>query len=206
MGLFDLETEETNINDNNGKMSIRKNSYKKIARIENRDEYFSDEMNPVKMPNPSEVVCIKTNGLSDAGSIFRYILNTEKVDELYLSTWVISRENIAELVKAIEDGKINKLCFVVSVRLQQLKKSVYAYLVEEFEKHQDKIFYKVCNSHAKGFSVKTEKNYYTVIGSGNWTENPRIENYIIHNDLGIFNFNKDWIEDLTHAKNRKTRV
>ena len=196
--LFSLEenTEKTIINDNNGKFSIRKNSYKKIAKIDNRNKYFEDHINPIKLPSATECVLIKSNGLSDTGSIFKHIVNTEKCNELYLATWIISRENIDEIIKAIESGRLKKVIFVVSVRLKQLKKSNYAHLVEQFSKHPDKIYYRVCNSHAKTFSISTEKNYYSIIGSGNWTQNPRIENYIIHNDVSIFNFNKEWMNEL----------
>lgn len=197
MALFDLEEKQnTIINDNNGKMSIRKNSYKKIARVENRDSYFKENIEPISMPSNSECVLIKTNGLSDTGSIFRFLIEKENCKELYLSTWIISRENIDSIINALKDQKLHKVIFVVSTRLKQLKKSTYAYLVEQFEQFPNQVYYKVCNSHAKTFSLSTEHNYYTIIGSGNWTENPRIENYIIHNDKAIFDFNVNWMKDL----------
>ena len=201
MGLFDLEEEDTIINDNNGKMSVRASSYKKIAKIDNRNEYFNE--NVLQMPSMHECLCIKTNGLSDTGSIFNHIINNHKCNELYLSTWIISRENIDMIINALKSGKLNKVYFVISVRLKQLKKSNYAHLIEQFTEHKDKCFFKVCNSHAKIFSLSTDKDYFTVIGSGNWTQNPRIENYIIHNDINIFDFNKDWITELTCPKQLK---
>ena len=48
--------------------------------------------------------------------------------------------------------------------------------------------------------MRTPNAHYTVIGSGNWTENPRIENYIIHNCEEIYKFNVDWINEITHAE------
>ena len=154
--LFDLEEEETDsiINDNNGKMSVRKNSYKKIARTDNRDSYFKENVEQFSMPNDSECLLIKSNGLSDTGSIFRYLIETEKCKELYLATWIISRENIDSIINALKNGKLHKVVFVVSTRLKQLKKSNYAYLVEQFNQFPNQVYYKVCNSHAKTFSLK----------------------------------------------------
>ena len=195
--LFSLEKEDSIINANNGNFSVRKSSYKKIAKIDNRKEYFKEGVDPIGLPKKNECLLLKTNGLSDTGGIFNYILSKEKGVELYLATWIISKENIEEIINAIKNGNLKKVVFVVSIRLKQLKKSNYAYLVEQFSKFPDKIYYKVCNSHAKTFSISTEENFYTVIGSGNWTQNPRIENYIIHNDKDIFQFNKDWMEELT---------
>ena len=199
-----LFEEESSISEeSNGAMLIRKNAYKKQARIDNRDEYFEDSLHEFKLPTENECLLIKSVGLSDTGSIFKYITKQEKTKTLYLSTWIISRENIQYLVSLIEEKKIEKIYFVVSTRLKQLKKSNYAFLVEQFNRFPESVFYKVCNCHAKTFSVETEKNYYTIIGSGNWTENPRIENYIIHNDRSIFDFNKDWITDLLCRKIQK---
>jgi hypothetical protein len=195
--LFSLEKEDTITNDNNGKYSVRKSSYRKKARIDNRKEYFKTEVEPLGLPEANECLLIKSNGLSDTGAIFQYILEKEKCNTLYLATWIISKDNIDEIINALKSGRLQKFVFVVSIRLKQLKKSVYAYLVEQFNQFPDQIYYKVCNSHAKTFSISTEKNFYTVIGSGNWTQNPRIENYIIHNDKNIFEFNKQWMEELT---------
>lgn len=195
--LFSLEKEDTIVNDNNGKFSVRKAGYKKKAKIDNRREHFKKGVEPLGLPGPNECLLIKSNGLSDTGAIFEYMLSKEKCETLYLATWIISKDNIDIILNALKTGKLKSLVFVVSTRLRQLKKSVYAYLVEQFLEYPDQIYYKVCNSHAKTFSLSTEKNYYTVIGSGNWTQNPRIENYILHNDKAIFEFNKEWMEELT---------
>lgn len=172
------------INENNGLFSIRRGSFKKTSRVLNRDLAFADAINENGgMPKNEEMVLIKTTGMSDTGSIFRYLLSNQNLDELYLSTWIISRPNIDCIINAIKEGKLKRCTFVVSIRLKQLKKSDYAYLVEQFLNHKDKINFKVCNSHAKTFSVSDFKgNKYTITGSGNWTENPRIENYIVLND------------------------
>lgn len=156
------------------------------------------------MPNANECVLIKTNGCSDTGSIFQHILDRHKCNTLYLSTWIISRNNIDILTNALDDGRLKKLYFVVSKRLKELKKSDYAHLTEQLNNRKDKAFYKIFNSHAKTFSVSTEDgNYFTVSGSGNWTENPRVENYTIFNDIDIFNHSKEWMtEMLINGKER----
>jgi hypothetical protein len=201
MDLPIFESEEVNITqDSNFNALSKKNSFRKIAKTSMRDDAFLDIINEVGgLPKLNEVVFIKTNGCSDTGSIFTHILSNENIEVLYLSTWVISRNNIERIIKAIDNGTLKKCYFVVSKRLKELKKSDYAFLVEEFSKRKESCFFKVCNSHAKTFSVKTENNYYTVTGSGNWTENPRIENYVIFNDINAFNHNKEWMEEMING-------
>lgn len=190
--------ENTVINYNNGKASIRKGAWRKTLKAQNRDAEFSALINEIGgLPKQGEYQLYKSNGLSDTGSIFKHISNQGNLDTLYLSTWIISRSNIEYLISLIESGKLQKIVFIVSTRLKQLKKSDYALLVEQFKKYPNNIFFKVCNSHAKTFSVNDfEGNFYTVTGSGNWTENPRIENYIILNDIFAFEHNKEWMEEL----------
>ena len=197
--LFNPITEENSIiNDNNGKSSIRKGAWRKTVRTQNRDDEFKNLVEENGgLPSKEEYQLFKSVGLSDTGSIFKHIANTRKLDTLYLSTWIISRSNIEFLVNQIKIGNLQKIVFIVSTRLKQLKKSDYAYLVEEFKQYPKQILFKVCNSHAKTFSVNDfDGNYYTVTGSGNWTENPRIENYIILNDIFAFEHNKEWMLEL----------
>lgn len=176
--------------------SAIKRTLKVKAKKEIRNDNFANIVDGCGLPLMDEMLLIKTNGASDCGSVFEYI-NKENVTELYLSTWVISRENIDQLMRWFDSGN-KTFVFILSTRLRELKKSNYAYLIEKFNERKHLDFrLRVCNCHAKTFSVKTESaNYYSVTGSANWTENPRIENYIILNNKDNFDFNKDWMEDL----------
>lgn len=198
LDLFQDQKADSINNENNGTAIIGKAAFKKKMKVSNRNDNFKAIIDSIGgMPLHDEVVRIKTTGVSDTGSIFHYIMNEpQNQSEVYLSTWIISRDNIDKLCSYVDSGKIKSLTFVVSKRLKELKKSNYAHLVEEFEKRKDKIQYKVCNCHAKTFSVKIGENTYTVDGSGNWTENPRIENYTIVNDIHAFEHNKSWMQEM----------
>lgn len=198
LDLFTFEKNDSITNESNGTAIIGKSAFKKKIKSSNRNDAFAEIINSVGgLPKNNEIVRIKTTGASDTGSIFNYIqANCEKITEFYLSTWIISRDNIEMLCKLVDSGKIEKITFVVSKRLKELKKSNYAFLVEQFDKRNTQIQYRVCNCHAKTFSLTDGTNYFTVDGSGNWTENPRIENYCIVNDKDSFLFNKQWMEEL----------
>lgn len=197
--LFSPDIEVDTINqDSNGKAMIRKGSWRKSLKTKNRDADFEEIIQEIGgLPKQHEYQLYKSNGLSDTGSIFKHIARQGKIDTLYLSTWIISRSNIDFLIEQIRSENTKQIVFIVSTRLKQLKKSDYAYLVEQFKQYPERIKFRVCNSHAKTFSVNDfEGNYYTVTGSGNWTENPRIENYIILNDKFAYDHNKDWMLEL----------
>lgn len=197
--LFEIEEPKTSIKKtNNGIASAAKSQYKSEVKRTSRDAEFAEILKDVDgFPKENEIISIKTNGLSDTGSIFRHLLNLKPLNELYLATWIISSENIDSICKAIDNGKLQRLVFVCSTRMDELKKAHANHLKEEFMKRNKQCFFKICNSHAKTFSVSDlEGNFYTITGSGNWTENPRIESYLILNNKDVFNHNKEWMEAL----------
>lgn len=148
-------------------------------------------------PKQNQYFAIKTNGTSDCGSIFTYALNNwEVIEEMYLATWTISKQNISRLKLAIESGKLKKLTMVFSSTLKAANPALYASLVGALKDFEN-VKLKEINSHAKTFSISNGTDFLTVSGSANWSENPRIENFLLLNDKDLFEHHKDWMSELT---------
>ena len=180
----------------NGAFLVRNCAFTSSVNTIKRDKCFEEVMKNASLPKANEILAVKSNGVSDVGSIYSYIAEREIIEEAYISTWIISRENIDRLKDDLDSGVLESMYFALSTRLKQLKKSNYAYFVESM-KDRSNVRFKVLNNHAKVFSLKTKNgNHYTVNGSGNWTKNPRIEFYTIHNSVELFQFNKEWIKEL----------
>lgn len=197
--MFDFFSEDDkNIkNEFNGRATTAKTSFTKVVNLNKRNENFKEIISEANgFPGEQEILTFKSTGTSDTGSIFHSMMEQYGTcDELNLSTWIISRQNIEYLYENINNGKIKQLNFIISIRQKELKKADYAYMIENFIGNP-KIKYRVCNSHAKSFSAKFGDNYFTCIGSGNWTKNPRIETYMILNDKNIFLHNREWMMEL----------
>lgn len=198
MDFFDIPADTSKIDQSNGQALIRKGAFNASLRADTRNDNFNKLMDDAGgLPGKHEYLALKSNGLSDTGSIFSYIVDHFECGTLYLSTWIISRPNIDRICEVLDSGRLERLVFVVSTRLKQLKKSNYAYLCEQLDERSDKCKYKIFNSHAKTFSIDTKQgDFFTVTGSGNWTENPRIENYLILNNEDLFNHHKQWMTEL----------
>lgn len=170
----------------------------KDLRQTKRDDNFSNLMQDFGgFPNEKQYFAIKTNGTSDCGSIFTYTLQQWKeITEMYLATWTISKQNIKRLKEAIESGKLKNLTMVFSSTLKGANPALYASLVGSLKQYEN-VKLKEINSHAKTFSISNGKDYITVSGSANWSENPRIENFLILNDKDLFEHHKDWMSELT---------
>lgn len=196
---IDLNEETDIVSQNNGAMRIRRSSFGKKVRTGKRNMEFWQIMDSEGgMPEPNEVLMLKSNGLSDTGAIFFYLLQNRICEDFYLSTWIINRENIELICKLLDDGRIHHMTMIISDRMRKLntKRATYTYMLEEFGRRNDKVRFRVVNCHAKTFSAKFGDDYYTVTGSGNWTYNPRIEHFQITNDKEIYQFNKEWMTEL----------
>ena len=170
----------------------------KDLRQTKRDDNFNVLMQDFGgFPNENQYFAIKTNGTSDCGSIFTYALqNWEEITEMYLATWTISKQNIKIIKEAMESGKLKNLTMVFSSTLKGANPALYASLIGALKSFEN-VKLKEINSHAKTFSISNGKDYITVSGSANWSENPRIENFLILNDKNLFEHHKDWMSELT---------
>jgi nitrate reductase beta subunit len=184
----------------NEKLSAKasKKSDTKDLRQTKRDDNFTALMKDFGgLPSENKYFAIKTNGTSDCGSIFSYILKEwEEITEMYLATWTISKQNIKRIEEAVLTGKLKSLTLVFSSTLKPANPALYASLVGSL-KNFENVKLKEINSHAKTFSVTNGKDFITVSGSANWSENPRIENFLILNDKNLFEHHKEWMSELT---------
>ena len=196
---FDFFSDDENRsikNESNGRATTAKTIFGNKVNLNKRNETFKEILAETSLPAPGEILSFKSAGTSDTGSIFHAMMDElGQCDELNLSTWIIGRQHLEWLTEQVDTGMVKRLNFIISIRQKELKKADYAYMIEEFST-RDNIKYRVCNSHAKTFCAKFADDYYTCIGSGNWTKNPRIEHYMILNDRSIFEHNRSWMQEL----------
>lgn len=192
---------KTEVIKTNEKLSFKKSKTidKADLKISVRDANFETIITDLGgFPEKNQYFAIKTNGTSDCGSIFSYALkNWGTIEEMYLATWTISKQNIKRLKEAIESGKLKKLTMVFSSTLKGANPALYASLVGALKGFEN-VKLKEINSHAKTFSISNGNDFLTVSGSANWSENPRIENFLLLNDIDLFKHHKDWMSELTN--------
>jgi len=196
--LFNFEKKSVTKTNIKGNIKTISNEEKKDLRQYNRDENCEIMLNELGgFPKPNTYLAIKTNGQSDAGSYFNYALkNWDEITEMYLATWTISKQNIKRIKEGIETGKVKRLVMVFSSTLKAANPSLYANLMLNLNGFKN-VELKEINSHAKTYSMTNGSDYITISGSANWSENPRIENYLILNDKELFNHHKEWMTELS---------
>ena len=191
MGLFDYEVPVTNVRiEARAEKAKIKKELNLILRNENCQALIKSGGG---FPQNDEIMNLVSSGASDTGGFFTALLEEfGTIDEMYLSTWTISMQNVNRLIDAYDNGQIKKLTFLINDGLLKTNstKAIWGAINDLFSKRN--IPYRAVNSHAKIFCVRCGERYLTISGSGNWSENPRIENYFIIGGKESFCFNKKW--------------
>jgi len=149
-------------------------------------------------PKPNEQYRIITEKQFNAYALILHLLESETIKELYLAIYRINYPTVQSIINFIESGHIKKATFVISNFFNQTKKpEQWAIMLKEFCDNNKNTNHIYTHNHAKVLVIKTVSNeHYIFEGSGNMSDNARIEQYIYENNKNVFEFHKQWMLDL----------
>lgn len=152
-------------------------------------------------PKPGEQWRIITEKQFNAYAVILKTLQEESIEEMYLAIYRINEPTVNDIIDYIEAGKIKKATFVISNFFNQTKKpEKWAIILKEFADRNTNTKHIYIHNHSKVLAVKTKKNYYVFEGSGNMSDNARIEQYVYENNKEVFEFHKSWMNELWERK------
>lgn len=111
--------------------------------------------------------------------------------ELLFSTWAISQKPIENLQRWKLQGLVSSLTVVLDHRLKERKPAQFAYL----SGIADVVHSAKC--HAKVAVLLNDAWQVVVIGSANWTVNPRFEAFVIMADVEAATYHTEWLRNPT---------
>lgn len=152
-----------------------------------------------KKPKPNEQYRIITEKQFNAYTLILFIMKSELIEEMYLSTFRINEATVESIINFIESNMIKNATFVISNFFNQTKKPEQwaLELVRYCNTTKKKVNHIYVHNHSKVLALKTDKkNYYIFEGSGNMSNNASIEQYIFENNKKVFEFHKKWMSDL----------
>lgn len=189
-GIDPLETTK-----NISSRSVRTFLKRRQQRIGQQEKLKSVIQTP---PEPGEQIHIVSANKFDfwtwVPTMIDWIGTTEN---LYCSTWTACRNNVVEMFELWDSGRITgSVTFATGIYFKRRETSVYATLVEGLLKRGGR--YKAFETHAKVLLLNNaERNaWYTIEGSANLTSNPRLEQYVITNDKTLYEFHREWFEEI----------
>ncbi len=198
MSWYDLGNSENyeDGKDEDGNLELSDKLYKKFAE---KNTQIIKKVEQIGLPKSGEQLRLITTHPFNTISIISYIANIEIIEHAIFVIFAINQSAAKIIIDLINKGRIKKItCIVSSIRnAGHVSKSI---AVDMLKNYIDIVF---VNSHAKITLLKTENgNYYNIEGSGNFSFNGRLEQYIIDNDIKLYEFSKEWINEIIKYKQK----
>lgn len=144
----------------------------------------------IQIPGENECTLLWTLKSFNAFTFIPFcISNYAFINELYLSTYSISRKVADALIKEVDEGRILKVSIYISDTVKFRMPAVVDHLNSMFAKRPQITLHYGWN-HSKITCIRCGTNYLVLEGSGNWGENAQHEQYILFNNKNIYEFRK----------------
>lgn len=147
----------------------------------------------VRIPADGEVFFLQTEKAFNAFTFIPWIAKRYFIEELYASTYSISRRVIEALQELMNAGKIGKITLLISDSMIK-RNAMTVEVLEAVAMGNPNFIIKYYWNHSKVCLVKTEDFHLILEGSGNWSENAQLEQYTLTNQEEVFNFRRQIFE------------
>ena len=188
---------------------------KKLRMVVQKEKIFCqaavDFTKFCKLPKPGEQFRIVTNKPWNGYTLIKRILATGAIiEELYLAVYSINDVAARGLMKAYEGGQIKAGWFIVSDLFWKYRNKeahqVYR-IFRQFCHGTDVLHHGYMDNHAKVTCIKDNLgNYLVMEGSGNLSDNAKIEQLLFENNKVSFDFHSGWIRDAATAHEKKNLI
>jgi hypothetical protein len=150
----------------------------------------------IGLPVPGEQFRLITRRRFNAIEMLDYIAERETISDLRMAIYSINYYAALHLLELVDSGRIAKVEILMSNLRNAAHREKEEVIKHKFAGHPAITLW-FCSSHAKLMSCATSAgNYYTVEGSGNHADNSRVEQYVIDNDQGVYNFTGRWMAEI----------
>lgn len=127
---------------------------------------------------------------------YSFILQAVKqfgtIKHLYIATYSINIKAFSIICNLMDEGLVENWTLVINCNMKFQMRGKDVYLLEEEKKRPNFNIIKKY-SHAKVTLIEQENRKIVITGSGNYSENPKIEQYTINKDDGLFKFHRGWM-------------
>ncbi len=143
----------------------------------------------LKLPGEEEIFFLHTENSFNAFTFIPLVAKAQSIKELYASTYSINIRVIESLMELHDAGLIEKITLLVSDSLIKRNPTTND-LLKSMAASRPNVQVQYSWNHSKVCLMETECNYYILEGSGNWSENALIEQYIFVNSKDTYEFRK----------------
>ena len=135
---------------------------------------------------------IVTQKVVNPYSFILVALKTSPIENLYIATYSINLKAVEIICSLLDEGLIKNFVLILNCNMKFKMKGKEVALMAEAEKRDNFTILKKY-SHAKVTLIEQTARYIVISGSGNYSENPKIEQYTVNNSRELFDFHRRWM-------------
>lgn len=126
--------------------------------------------------------------------VIDYLLKKYELIEIYIAVYRMNQVSVNKLKSIIDSDEISCSILLSSFFRENKKYERWAEELIMYATKKKNVKVAFALNHAKVFLAKTKDNRHIVFkGSGNLSDNSRIEQYLIEDNEITYNFHKEWI-------------
>ncbi len=122
---------------------------------------------------PGKTVYYLSDGDWSMHDLVMELVKKYKPAELFISTYALREFSVRQLILSIDRGEISSVNMLLDYRAPVRTPAVYEMAKMNF----NKIY--LISIHAKITVIKSDIGSITIVGSANWTKNPKVESGVV---------------------------
>lgn len=142
-----------------------------------------------RVPEIEEFFFLQTSKQFNAFTFIPFIIKHENIREIYASTYSISVRVVESLIELYDQGLVEKIQLLVSDSLIKRNPTTID-KIDSMARNRENVNLDFTWNHSKVTLAKTDNSHFIIEGSGNWSENAAIEQYMFANSKGLYEFRK----------------
>lgn len=191
MGLFSLDLPQQNLTIENTQKDKSWSRAQRLIeihshRVKNVDEDICEKL------IPGEAHFILTTNRINMRTFLLWILqhsDGEVIDELIVATYSVTSNTSIMFLSLFDKARIRKAAFVICGHLLRANNRAVIDFVDECRKRNIPVL--IRNNHSKILLAQCGLQKISLMGSGNFSENADIEQYLMIDDGRIFDFYRE---------------
>lgn len=136
-----------------------------------------------------QIIPFMTHGAWSLHQLLEYVLLQTGPAKVNFTTWTITEDPMRAVLSLIDRGLITELQAIFDYRIEKRKPEAFQFASQIVSN------IKLTKCHAKVMAIENEGWTVTVIGSSNFSKNPRLEAGVIFTDEQTCRFTTEWITD-----------
>lgn len=140
-----------------------------------------------RLPTEGEFFFLHTDKQFNGFTFIPLVAAQEQVKHMYAATYSLSRSTVDAFIELHDKGLIEQMTLLISDSMIQRNPKTIEYL-KGLAQSRRSIKVQFAWTHAKVTLLHTAVGYYIIEGSGNWSENASVEQYLFARDEKLYRF------------------